>query len=79
VIAKEANHGFRLECLGIVCYKLTGATKYGKNIGFQEVNDHLVSGIHDGYNFNPFGEVVGGSEDPLVFFTGGWIYLFYKV
>jgi len=79
VTAIEFNHGFGLECLGIVCYKLTGATKSGKNISFQEIHDYLVSGIPGGHNLNPFGEVVGGSEDAIVFSTRGWIYFDYEV
>ena len=75
----EVNHDFGLEILGIVCYDLVGATKSGKNISFQEIHDYLVSGIPSGHNLNPFGEVVGGSEDPLVFSTRGWIYFSYEV
>jgi hypothetical protein len=77
--ATKFNHGFGLECLGIVCYKLTGATKSGKNISFQEIHDYLVNGISGGHNLNPFGEVVDGSENPLVLSIGGWIYLSYEV
>ena len=74
----KVNHGFGLECLGIVYYKLTGATKYSKNISFQEIHDYLVSGIHGRHNLNPFGEVAGGSEESLVFSTRGWIYFSYE-
>jgi hypothetical protein len=75
----KVNHGFGLECLGIVCYKLVGETKSGKDISFHEIDDHFFSGIPGGHNLNPLGEVIGGSEDPLVLSTGGWIYLSYEV
>jgi hypothetical protein len=79
VTATKVNHGFGLECLGIVHYYLVGATKSSKNISFQEIDDHFVSGLPGGHNLNPFGEVVGGSEDTLVLSTRGWIYLSYQV
>jgi hypothetical protein len=79
VTTTKVNHGFGLEFLGIVCYKLTGETKSGKNISFQEIHDYLVSGIPGGHNLNAFGEVFGGSEDPLVFSTRGWIHFSYEV
>jgi hypothetical protein len=63
--------------MSIVYYKLARATKYGKNIGFHEIHDHLVSGIPSGQNLDPLGEIVGGSENPLVFPTEGWIYITY--
>jgi hypothetical protein len=75
----EVNHGFGLECLGIIHNKLVGAVEFGKNIGFQEIHDHLVSGIPGGNNLDPLGEIVSGSENPLVLPTGGWIYLTYEV
>ena len=50
-----------------------------KNISFQEIHDYLISGIPGGHNLNPFGEVVGGSEDAIVFSTRGWIYFDYEV
>jgi hypothetical protein len=79
VNATEVNHGFGLECLGIFCHELTGAIKSGKNISFQEIHDYLISGIPVGHNLDPFDEVVGGSEDPLMFSTRGWIYFSYEV
>jgi hypothetical protein len=79
VAATEVNHGFGPESLGIVCYKITGDTKSSKNISFQEIYDYLVNGIPGGHSLNPFGEVVSGSEDPLVLSTGGWIYFAYEV
>jgi hypothetical protein len=79
VTTTEVNHGFVLECLGIVCYKLTGATKSGKNISFQEIHDYLVTGLPGGHNLNPLGEVVDGSEDPLVLSTRGRIDLSYEI
>jgi hypothetical protein len=75
----EVNHGFGIECLGILCYNLVGAAESGKNIGFQEIHDHLVSGILGGHNLNPLGEIVSGSKDQLMLPTGGWIYLSYEV
>jgi hypothetical protein len=65
--------------LGIVCYNIDGAAESGKNIGFQEIHDHLVNGIPGGHNLNPLGEIVSGSENPLMFPTRGWIYLTYEV
>jgi hypothetical protein len=79
VTSKKVNHGFGLEWLGIVYYNITGATKSGKNVSFQEIHDYLVSCIPHQHSLNPFGEVVGGSEDPLVLSTRGWIYFSYEV
>jgi hypothetical protein len=59
--ATEFNHGFGLERLGIALYKLARAAKARKNIGFQEIHDHLVSGIPGGNNLDPLGEIVNGS------------------
>ena len=75
--ATKVNHGFGLEFLGIVYYQLVGEAKSRKNISFQEIDDHLVNGIHGGHNLNPLGEVVSGNEDPLVFSTRGWIHFSY--
>ena len=75
----EVNHGIGLEILGIVCRELAGATKSGKSISFQEIYDYLISGIPGGHSLNPLGEVVGGSEDPLVLSTRGCIYFAYEI
>jgi hypothetical protein len=73
------NHGFGLECLGIVCYKISREVKPGKDIGLQEIHDHLVNSISGGTNPDPFGKVVSGTENPLVLPNGGWIYLIYEI
>jgi hypothetical protein len=65
--------------MGIVCYNISREVKPGKDIGLQEIHDHLVSSILGGNNLDPFGKVVSGSENPLVLPTGGWIYLTYEI
>jgi hypothetical protein len=77
--ATEVNHGFGIECLGIVCYKFSRATKPGKYISFQKVHNHFVSSIPSGHSLDPFGKVVSGSEDPLMLPTRGCIYLTYEI
>jgi hypothetical protein len=75
----EFNYGFGLECLGIVCYNISRETKSSKDIGFQEIHDHLTSIILGGNSLDPFGKGVSGSENLLVLPTGGWIYLTYEI
>jgi hypothetical protein len=67
----EVNHGFGIKFLGIVCYNISREIESCKDIGFQKVHNHLVSRIPSGHNLDPFGKVVSGSEDPLVFPTRG--------
>jgi hypothetical protein len=77
--ATKFNHGFGLERLGIVCYKLSREAESGKDIGFQKNHNHLVSSISGGHNLDSFGEIVSGNENPIVLPTGGWIYLTYEI
>jgi hypothetical protein len=77
--AIEVNHGFGIECLGIVFYKLSRAAESGKYIGFQKIHNHLVSSIPSGHRLDPFGKVVSGSENPCVLPNGGWIYLTFEI
>jgi hypothetical protein len=72
--ATKVNHGF-----GIECYKLSRAIEPSKGIGFKKFHNHFVSIIPSGHKFDPFGKVVIGSEDPLMFPTGGSIHLTYEI
>jgi hypothetical protein len=75
----EVNHGFGIEFFGIVCYKISRLAESGKDIGFQIIHNHPVSSIPSGHILDPFGKVVSGSDNPLVFPTGGWIYITYEI
>jgi hypothetical protein len=77
--ATKVDHGFGIECLGILCYNISREAEHGKDIGFKKFHNHLVSSIPSGNNLDPFGKVANGSEDPLVLPTRGWIYFTYEI
>jgi hypothetical protein len=76
---KKVNHGFRLKFLGISCYNLSREAESRKDIGFQKIHDHLVSSIPGGNNLDPFGKVVSGIGNPLLFPIRGFIYITYEI
>jgi hypothetical protein len=63
----------------IICYNLSMEVEPGKYIGFQKNHNHLVSRIPGGQNIDRFGKLVNGSEDPLVLYIGGWIYITHEI
>jgi hypothetical protein len=50
----------------IISYNLSRASKTRQNIIFKEFDNNRVSGLPAWYCFNPFGEIIGGSENPPV-------------
>jgi hypothetical protein len=50
----------------IVSYNLSRTSKERQDIILKEFDNNRVSGLHAWYYFDPFGKIIGGSENPPV-------------
>ena len=71
VLVAKVHHCFGLKCNSIIGDDIFRTTKSGEDVGFKEFDDDQVSSIPLRDGFYPFGEIVSGSDDPLVLGIGG--------
>ena len=66
VMTAEINEFLRPKGNCIVNYDLSRTTKMRQNIIFKKFDNNRVSGLPAWYSLDPFGKIIGGSENPLV-------------
>ena len=75
IFVAEIDHFLQLKRSSIVCDYLPGNPKSGQYVLRQELYDHCIGGSSSWHGLDPFGEVVGDSQDPFLLPRGRWVYL----
>jgi hypothetical protein len=63
ILVAEIYELLRLKSSCIVSYNISRTSKARQNIIFKEFDNNRVSGLPAWYCFNPFGKIIGGSEN----------------
>jgi len=66
ILVAEIYEFLRLKSNCIINNNLSGASKAREDIIFKEFDNNRVSGLPAWYFFDPFGKIIGGSENPPV-------------
>jgi hypothetical protein len=64
ILVAEIYELLRLKISCIISYNLSRTSKVRQDIIFKEFDNNRVSGLPAWYCFDPFGKIIGGSENP---------------
>ena len=66
IFETKLNHLLCFECSNIVSDQLPRNSKPLQDVLLQRLNNFYLSGMSSWDGINPFGEIISGSENPIV-------------